>query len=259
MKTSGIDKYSTFGLKEKWVRSFFESADSYFETGNNDLGPKMIPAAINWLRDAEMMNRKEKSISDLGNFLKDKYSTYSEIIWEIMWINFYYNSGIVKSYVDKIPWNSALSKKELLVILKEDFPSISEATILNPIGALLNMFSHTPLGNNTGVIIKKGNAVSSVTRKPTNNISACSIAYALYKMAENLGRYDFRLSEFFQGKTPGNVFSLFGISEEKLKGILRGLQENKNAILRVDLEKGLDNIKLREDYTSIQVVKFILG
>ena len=31
MKTSGIDKYSTFGLKVWWLERFFESPDTYFE------------------------------------------------------------------------------------------------------------------------------------------------------------------------------------------------------------------------------------
>lgn len=261
MKTSGIDKYSTFGLKEKWVRNFFKNSDSYFETGNNDLGVKMIPAAINWLRDAELMNRKEKTISELGLYLKGKYSQMPDVVWEIIWTNFYYNSGIIASYVNRVPWGKPLSKKELLILLKDDYSNISEATILNPIGALLNMLSNTPLGSsvNVGTIIKKGNAVASITREPYLNVSAATIAYSLYKIAEATGRYDFRLSEFYSNITKGGANSLFGTNEEQLKMLLRGLQENRNAIIRVDLEKGLDNIKLREDYNSLQVLKFILG
>ena len=110
-----------------------------------------------------------------------------------------------------------------------------------------------------GTIIKKGNAVASITREPYLNVSAATIAYSLYKIAEATGRYDFRLSEFYSNITKGGANSLFGTNEEQLKMLLRGLQENRNAIIRVDLEKGLDNIKLREDYNSLQVLKFILG
>ncbi len=261
MRTSGIDKYSTFGLKERWVRSFFENSDSYFETGNNDLGPKMIPAAINWLKDAGLMNRREKTISDLGLYLKEKYPPTPNVVWEIMWINFYYNSAVVKSYVDRVPWWKNLSKKELLILIKEDYPDISESTVQNAVGALLNMLSNTPLGGevDVGSIVKKGNAVVSITRNPYASVSPACAAYSLYRTAEEYKRYNFRLSEFYSGVLKGGVNSLFGTVEDNLKKLLRGLQQNPNAVVQVDLEKGLDNINLREDYTSLQVLKFILG
>jgi 3'-phosphoadenosine 5'-phosphosulfate sulfotransferase (PAPS reductase)/FAD synthetase/ferredoxin len=59
MKTSGIDKYSTFGMKEYWIANFFNNSDDYFE-GNNGLGSKMIPACLNWFREAEILNISNK-------------------------------------------------------------------------------------------------------------------------------------------------------------------------------------------------------
>jgi phosphoadenosine phosphosulfate reductase len=40
-----------------------------------------------------------------------------------------------------------------------------------------------------------------------------------------------------------------------LKRILRGLQEDKEQILRVDLVADLDNIYLRDDLSSLDIVK----
>jgi len=42
---------------------------------------------------------------------------------------------------------------------------------------------------------------------------------------------------------------------EKLERILRGLQEDKDKVLRVDLAADLDNIYLREDLNSSDIVE----
>ena len=62
MRTSGIDRYSTFGLRDEWVDVFFNNGNDWFGSYPN-LGSKMIPAAINWLREAEMIDDKEKKIT----------------------------------------------------------------------------------------------------------------------------------------------------------------------------------------------------
>ena len=51
------------------------------------------------------------------------------------------------------------------------------------------------------------------------------------------------------------IYKLFGISKDKLERILRGLQEDKEQILRVDLVADLDNIYLRDDLSSLDIVK----
>lgn len=101
MKTSGIDKYSTFGMKENWVSDFFNNSDDYFE-GNNSLGTKMIPACLNWFREAEILEISDKKISKTGLLLQSAFNNNPTLVWEIMWINLSNNSKIVEFYTSNI-------------------------------------------------------------------------------------------------------------------------------------------------------------
>ena len=262
MKTSGIDKYSTFGMRENWVSDFFHNYEDYFE-GNNSLGTKMIPACLNWFREAEILNMDDKKISPLGILLREVFNDNPVIAWEIMWINLSYNSKMVEFYTANTEFECAYSKKEILELMIPKFTGISEATLNNPLGALCNMFGikeQTIIGGTIkqGVITAKGNAVSSILRQPYNDISPITVAYSLYRYAESKKRYFLTVSEFYaDGQTEG-VYRQFGVSKERFETILRTLKENKNRFLNVDLNMGLDNINLREDLSSMDVLTMLM-
>lgn len=260
MKTSGIDKYSTFGLRERWISQYFNNIDNYFEAGNNDLGTKMVPAFIHWLRDAELLNRNDKIPSEIGNLLKNIYANKLNCVWEIIWINLSYNSNIVKWYVETIEWNRLYLRNELLVMLQDAFQDYGAGTLRNPLGALMNTFDESPLGNilKLGVLRKKGNAIESILKQTSDLISPITVAYSLYKYADNKNRRNFRLSEFYEPDQNHGLYKEFGISKEKLQNLLRTLQENKYGIVQVDLVMGLDNISLREDLDYFEVLKLLI-
>ncbi|MDD4437039.1 MAG: phosphoadenosine phosphosulfate reductase family protein [Tissierellia bacterium] len=262
MRTSGIDKYSTFGMKENWVSDFFNNYNDFFE-GNNSLGTKMIPACLNWFREAEILNISDKKISDMGLLLKNEFNNNPTIIWEIMWINLSYNSKIVDFYTSNIMFDRPYSKKEILELMIPVFEGISEATLNNPLGALCNMFEikkHSIIGNTIkqGIIIAKGNAVDTVSRQPYNDISLVAIAYSLYRYAENRKRYSLTVSEFYEEKQTEGIYRQFGVSKERFETLLRTLKEDKNRVLNADLNMGLDNINLREDITSMDILTLLM-
>lgn len=84
-----------------------------------------------------------------------------------------------------------------------------------------------------------------------------AIVYSLYKYAGDKKRWDFTVSEFYNDDCDGGPYKLFGISREKFENILSWVQENRNEIVRVDLVAGLDNIRLRDDITSLKVLEMI--
>jgi len=263
MKTSGIDKYLKFGMNENWVTNFMADTELFFENQNHGLGTKMVPAALNWFRDAGILDRSSKKGSELGKLIKPHYINKSKTIWEIMWINLYYSSLIVNFYVDNIAFNRDYTKKEIMVLLQEKFPNMSEGTLNNPLGALCNMFgitTHTILGDEMkqGVIKAKGKSVEFINRYSDNDISNISIAYCLYKYAENKERYNLRISEFYDEKNNGGVYQLFGIDRSLFETILRSLNNDKNKILTAELNMGLEHISLREDISSLDVLRLML-
>lgn len=262
MKTSGIDKYSTFGMRESWVSDFFNNFNDYFE-GNNSLGTKMIPACLNWFREAEILNLTDKKISELGELLRELFNKNPVSAWEIMWINLANNSKIVEFYISNIAFERLYSKKEILELMIPVFEGISEATLNNPLGALCNMFGikeQTIIGDiiSQGVITAKGNSVSTISRQSYDEISPVTVAYSLYRYAERNKRYSLTVSEFYDTKQTGGIYRQFGITKERFETILRTLKEDKNRILNADLNMGLDNINLRNGLSSLDVLKMLM-
>ncbi|MCK5057516.1 MAG: DUF4007 family protein [Candidatus Aminicenantes bacterium] len=258
-RTSGIDKYSGFGLREKWLRGYLNNIDNWFES-DNLLGSKQVPAVINWLRDAEFLNRENKEPNRIGLKLRNKVAEDFNFVWEIAWVNMYYNSVIVKWYVDEINWGDSYPKKDLLAILQNSFQNMKERTLSNALGALVNTFDESPLGSvlKIGLIEKKGKTIKLVKKKGTDTIHSISVAYALYRFAKDKSRYSFTVSDLYKKGQEGGPYKLFGISREKFANILRTLQENKNKIIWVDLVAGLDNISLREDVDYIEVLNLLM-
>jgi phosphoadenosine phosphosulfate reductase len=262
MKTSGVDKYSTFGMKENWVSDFFYNSDDYFE-GNHNLGSKMIPACLNWFREAEILNISDKKISKLGTLLKNEFNNSPITVWEIMWVNLAYNSKIVEFFTSNITFYRAYSKKEILELMIPVFAGISEATLSNPLGALCSMFGikeQSIIGDTIrqGIIVARGNAVDTISRQPYNDLSIVAFAYSLYRYAESNKRYALTVSEFYDSKQNEGVYRQFGVSRERFETILRTIKEDKSRILSADLNMGLDNINLREDLTAMDILTILM-
>ena len=263
MKTSGIDKYSTFGMKGNWVSNFLNNLNNFFENNYYGLGEKMKPACLNWFREAEILERTDKKISKTGLLLQSVFNNNQILAWEIMWINLSYNSKIVEFYTSNINFNRLYTKKEILELMIPIFVGISEATLSNPLGALCSMFGikeQSIIGDTIkqGIIVAKGNAVDIISRQPYNDISPVAVAYSLYRYAENKKRYALTVSELYDTKQTEGIYRQFGVSRERFENILRTLKEDKNHILSVDLNMGLDNINLLENLTSIDILKMLL-
>ena len=254
-KTGGIDKYSTFGIREEWLNEFFNFGDEWLD--NNNLGPKQVKAMIRWLSDAELIEPKTKKLSSLEIYLKRIYKVDPLFIWQIIWNNLYYNSSVIKWYCDEIEWNSVNTKNELKENIGLDFPDLSKGTLSNPIDAMVNMFDRSPLGNilKMGILEKKGRIVKTIKKYGINTTNPMIIAYSLYKVMEDSGRKDFTVSELYDKKFTGGPYKLFGISKNELERVLRGLQEDEEQFLRVDLAADLDNIHLRDNISTLDIIK----
>jgi len=257
-KITSIDRYNRFGLREKWLNQYFMNPDNYFH-GENDLGIKMIPAFLNWLKDSEIINNSSKRISDIGMILQKQYQNNKDLVWEIIWINLIYNSTIVKWYCQNIEWNSALKREDLESILKNSFPDIKDSTKLNGLASLINMFIESPLGLKFKFWeMQKRNSEIIIRKTPFENVSSISVVYSLYRYANNKNRYSLTVSELYAPEQKEGIYKEFGVSKERFQNILRTLQENKYGIVKVDLVMGLDNISLREDLTYVEVLKLLI-
>lgn len=264
-KTSGVDRYSTFGLREEWVDLFFREKDEYFiEYGN--IGPKMKVAVRNWLREAELIDNKVLKTSELMDVISRFYDSNKRVAWEIIWINLAFNSAVVNLYVKYFDNDVNYSEKDLLEQLKMLYPNLGEKTLENPVKALVNMMknnslfgheeSHIPSNDNLrmGVLSHVGRD-NYLKKAGTNNVSRAAICYLLYKIADNDGVYEYLVSDFYARNENLGPFNMFNLTRNKFESILQSLASD--GYLSVDLAAGLENIHLKKDITPLEILKRI--
>lgn len=263
-KTSGVDRYSTFGLREEWLTSFFDLLDDWFSENSRLLGPKQIPAMLNWLREAELVDLKEKKVTELAKILKPVYASNPLLVWQIIWTNLSFNSSIVNWYVTATKNDIKYTKNELVELLKEDYPNLKGATLKNPVDALVNTFVNSPLGTTDayaddnlkmGLLEKKGASVKSVQRYGTSKVSQIVVAYSLYKNAEINNMYELTVTDIYEKGYMG-VSNIFNMDSESFMNALRGLTTNE--VLSADLLGGLENIHLASEFSSFDVLKRLI-
>ena len=247
-RTSGLDKYSTFGLREEWLEEFIEYGDEWLE--NNSLGPKQIPAITNWLTEANLIERKTNKTTKLGSELKILFKNDPDFVWGVIWINLYHDSKIVGWYCDNIEWGNNIAREDLLERLMDSYPDLSKGTLNNALSALINTFDNSPLNDLFGLghLTKKGRAVKFIDKNGVDDeLDKWLVAYSLYKLKEIKSRTDFTVTELYDENFEGGPYKIFGISESQLEKILRGLQQSKDKIINVNLAADLDNIFLKDE------------
>lgn len=265
MRTSGIDRYSTFGLRDEWVDVFFDKGDEWFGSYPN-LGTKMIPAAINWLREAELIDDKEKKVSNKFEMVKGLYDRNRLAAWQVIWVGLAHNSAIVNSFVKSIKLEVQYTREDIVAIMREDFPSLNDNTIKNPTNALITMLRYSPLGclsnessdaQNIYVaeLQMSGNSTKGIRRISPGYISMPALAYLLYKEAENTNCYDVTVSDLL---LPGQVnpYTVLGMTAENLIPALKALTQM--GILTADLNGGLENVHLKEDVSPDEALDAVI-
>lgn len=151
------------------------------------------------------------------------------------------------------------SREVLSALMANSFSFIPDSTRDNALKSLLNTFKESPLGAVLGVgnVIKAGNK-TSVRRITNNDLALATVAYSLYRYAEKKGCYSLTVSEFYNPAQTEGIVRQFGIEREDFEAILRSLEQEQNQVLRAELKMGLDNIIIREDLTSEDIIKFML-
>ena len=255
-----INRYNNFGFRHKWLTYYMGHVETFFD--NNDHGlnvANQLPPFTNWLRDAGVVNPSGKNITEIGKLLSEKFTDTPSTVWEILWINLNQNSEICAWYSANAEYERQYSKDELEKTLEETLPQYSSSVRKNAFGALQNTFVTSPLGSELMVgIVSKVNNKPVFVRKAHNDLSLVATAYSLYRYAEKTGRYSLTLSEFYNPEQKEGIVRQFGIERDAFEQNLRSLEQDNNHVLRSELKMGLDNIILREDLKSEDILKLLL-
>lgn len=258
---SGINRYNNgMGLRENWLKCYFSTYETFFDNEDHGLNARyQVPPFVNWLRESRILSESDKTITEIGLKMKNAFAENPNAVWEIIFINLTENSVIAKWYFSSIEYYKQYTNQELEIILQDSFPSLKDRTLKNPLSSLLNTFKESPLGKNVPVgvpisIEKK----PGFTRLPHNDLSLVATAYSLYRYAEKSGRRSLTVSEFYNPEQKEGIVRQFGIEREAFEQNLRTLEQERNHVLRAELKMGLDNIILRDDLTSDDIIKMML-
>lgn len=258
---SGINRYNDgMGMRANWVEKYFSAYETFFDNNDHGLNPKyQIPPFINWLREAFILEKDSKNITESGRCMAKAFVSKPNTVWEIIFIGLCENSEICSWFKSTIDFNHKYTREEMVIMLQDSYPELKDRTLRNPFNSLLNTFKESPLGSMipVGVLSKENNKIM-LTRQPHHDISLVAVAYSLFRYAERQKRYLLTVAEFYDENQKEGIYRQFGINKDTLARLLLTLQEESNHVLRVELNMGLDNIILRDDLKSIDILKMML-
>ena len=255
IKQANIDRYKNFGLKEEWVESYMIDRNDYW-AGNHGLNETyQIPALKSWLRDAEIIDSKN-NITELGELLANHREDFTDLVWEIIWVNLSYNSFIVQWFNANIPASTTYSQKGLESLLQEQYATYKEKTIHNAVYQLLRTLKESPIGSEFHQleVMDKVNFI----REEHCELSSEALAYSLYKYGNMKNVHSLRISDFYSSENSAGPSKEFAISKSTFEKRLRALNSNKNRVLTAELNMGLDSITLREDLNPVSCLAMLL-
>ena len=262
MDLKGMNRYQHFGLRRPWLEHFFNLKENCFTAGQ--LGTRQYDSLKVWLRESGLLSAAGKGVkAGVPTPLFEKVEHLgagNPLVWAVIWTNLAYNSIIAKWFMLNVPSGDIYEKNELVFQLGDDY---SKSTRDNAVTALLETFRHSPIGS----VLKQGIPIASgssfkFSKQGWNTPDAVAILYALYMWAETTGRYDFTLSQLEASRgNPDAVgvdpVAIFGINPDKFKDILQDIALAYPDYIRTTFVADLDNVKLFQNYKSIDVLDLI--
>ena len=264
MKLKGSDsKYRHFGFHRTWLECFFDYGINYFDMGQ--LGSIQYYALKFWLQDSGLLtlpNKGEKIgvPTPLCNKLRS-LGAGNPLVWAILWTNLAYTSSIVNWYMLCTKSGEMQTKDELVFMLGDNY---SESTRDNAVAALFQTFRESPVG----AVLKQGIPIPisgnsyKFLKEGWSNPEAIAVLYALYKYAEETGKYTTTLTALENAR--GNAeakgvdpVSIFGLNPANFKEILQDIAIAYPNHLRVVFQQDLDNIVLVPEKKAIEILELV--
>lgn len=256
-KMGSVDRYGNMGIEYDWVLKYFDKKDEFWESPHG-LGTNKIKYLRSFLNDSE--------ITEKGNFaafgtVVDKIGIEEERAWALILCNLAYTSEF-NWWIKNTSFNDTYNTDTILMMLGDDMSKNSKSHIVS---AYKNIFiSIKQVGNDIGMgvcdydIKNDKRFLNSITRLPWQNPDPLVILYSLYKFAEACGDYyQFTLSRLLNHDIDSDGVSptqIFGLDREQMEKILNGLSVNYPEFITASFTLDLDNITLRNDKTSKDVL-----
>ena len=206
-----------------------------------------------FLKDAELMSN---NVIGKTAMAIDRIGLDSMDGWALMLANLVYSPQL-NWYVNRLNFNEVASKDYVISTLVEDG---AKESWVSDIWSSFSRIAELPFSNvGFGQMAKEGKKSVSIMRTPWLSPEPKVILYSLYKYAEACdGYYQFSMSRLYDNNVERNGVSpakIFGIEEEEMKKILKGLSIKYPELISATFTLDLDNINLREDKTAQDVLE----
>ncbi len=245
-----LNCYSHHAPRRDWINQYFKYKNDFDE--KNTLGSQMKNFFKRFLRDSELLD-------------KDGFTYTAEVIdkmglenlssWAIMLVNLSYTPQI-NWYVKRVKMDDVFPKDYAISLLVNDG---AKESWVNDIWTSFGRFTDLPFNEvGMGTSEKEKNHIVAIHRTPWKQPDPKVILYALYKFAEGCGGYyQFTLSRLMNSQVDSEGVSpaeIFGLNKEEMVELLNGLTVNYPEYINVSFTHDLDNITLREDKSSKDVL-----
>lgn len=246
-----LNCYSHHAPKMEWFNQYFNYKNEFDQ--KHSLGSQMYSFFKRFLRDSELLD--EHGFSYTATII-DKLGLDNLSSWAIMLVNLSYTPQI-NWYVKRMNILETYSREYTLSLLVNDGAKESWVSdIWSSFGRFVELpFSEVGMGYSE----KEKRHIISITRTPWQNSDPRVILYSLYKFAEGCGGYyQFTLSRLLNHDIDSDGVSpteIFGLDREQMEKLLNGLSVNYPEFINVSFTLDLDNITLRSEKTSQDVLK----
>lgn len=283
---TGLDRYYSFGIKENWLRVYFdyEGTSSFWKSdGDGEVPNKKKDAFLNFVKDAGLVDEDKSLKGKEYKYIKYKPNKFAEkmfslgvddeSMWAYLMCNLVYaeDSEEFRWFIKNIPFSETSTPESIKLrldeVMENDKSGLGKRNICD---ALKSFLIKTPFGKQLGLgsVIDYEEKVSSNGRETITlnyfvrgswkNPDEKMILYALYKFAEACGNYrQFTLTRLLDTSVESAGISptqIFGLNRETMEKILNGLTFNYPDLIEARFTLGLDNITLKSDKTANEIL-----
>lgn len=283
---TGLDRYYSFGIKENWLRVYFdyEGTSSFWKSdGDGEVPNKKKDAFLNFVKDAGLVDEDKSLKGKEYKYIKYKPNKFAEkmfslgvddeSMWAYLMCNLVYaeDSEEFRWLIKNIPFSETSTPESIKLrldeVMENDKSGLGKRNICD---ALKSFLIKTPFGKQLGLgsVIDYEEKVSSNGRETITlnyfvrgswkNPDEKVILYALYKFAEACGNYrQFTLTRLLDTSVESAGISptqIFGLNRETMEKILNGLTFNYPDLIEARFTLGLDNITLKSDKTANEIL-----
>ena len=254
---TGLNRYLSVGVKDEWIRFFFENG--------YEPGARKTDVMYAFLSDAGVL--KQKKFTSFGEKIK-QLGLFDTNAWALMLCELVYTPAF-KWFVKNIPFGIPYTFEDLSVALDGLVTEKAKGEFWNGFKQILDTM---PFGYEIrfGVpdierkVDKNGEEkkkLLSITRWNWINPSPQVILYALYKFAEACdGYYEFTINRLLNYNIDSDGISptqIFGIDEDELRKIVRGLSVSSPNFITAKFTHDLDTVLLSKSNQASDVLALL--